>query len=31
MGDIVIQGVIWLGAAGTLLMYMKRRRNRKMM
>jgi hypothetical protein len=29
--DVVIQAVLWLAAAGTLVLYLKRRRKRKMM
>lgn len=29
MSDIVVQGALWVAAAGCLLLYMKRRRNRK--
>jgi hypothetical protein len=29
MNDIVVQGLLWAAAAGCLLLYMKRRRNRK--
>ena len=31
MGNMWIQGLIWIGAAALLLVYMKRRRNRKML
>lgn len=27
--DIVVQGLLWVGAGACLLLYMKRRRNRK--
>jgi len=30
MNDIVVQGLLWVAAAGCLILYMKRRRNRKM-
>jgi hypothetical protein len=29
MNDIVVQGLIWVAAGGILLLYLKRRRNRK--
>jgi hypothetical protein len=29
MNDIVVQGLLWVAAGGCLLLYMKRRRNRK--
>jgi hypothetical protein len=29
MNNIVIQGLIWMAAAALLLVYLKRRRNRK--
>jgi hypothetical protein len=28
--DVVIQAVLWVAAAGTLVLYLKRRRKRKM-
>jgi hypothetical protein len=31
MGNMWIQGIIWVGAASLLLVYLKRRRNRKML
>jgi hypothetical protein len=31
MNDVMIQALIWLATAGMLLLYMKRRRKRKMM
>jgi hypothetical protein len=31
MNSIVIQGLIWVAAAALLLVYLKRRRNRKML
>ena len=30
MNDIVVQGLLWAAAAACLVLYMKRRRNRKM-
>jgi hypothetical protein len=29
MNDIVLQGLVWIGAGGVLILYLKRRRNRK--
>jgi hypothetical protein len=29
MNDMIVQGVLWVAAAGCLLLYMKRRRSRK--
>ncbi len=31
MSNLFVQGVLWVGAAGILLVYLKRRRNRKML
>ena len=30
MNDVMVQAVLWVGAAATLLLYLKRRRKRKM-
>ena len=30
MNDIVVQGLLWVAAGSCLVLYMKRRRNRKM-
>ena len=29
MDNIIVQGVLWIGAAATLLLYFRRRRDRK--
>jgi hypothetical protein len=29
MGDMVVQSLVWVGAGALLVMYLKRRRNRK--
>jgi hypothetical protein len=29
MNDIVVQGLLWVAAGGVLVLYLKRRRNRK--
>ncbi len=31
MNDMVVQAVLWVAAAGTLVLYLKRRRKRKML
>jgi hypothetical protein len=30
MNDIVVQSLVWIGAGALLVLYLKRRRNRKM-
>ena len=31
MNDVIVQSVLWIAAAATLMLYVKRRRKRKML